>query len=68
MNKTETLRQIVEMGLSWGRVFLAAVIAQYMAGSTDATILINAGVAAVLPVVLRYLDPNDRVYGRGSNE
>jgi len=62
----EKLRQGLEMGLSWGRVFLAAMTAQYMAGITDWSMLLNAGLAAVLPVVLRWLDPDDKVYGRVS--
>lgn len=63
--KTETQRQILEMGLSWFRVFAAAVLAQALAGITDPSLLLNAGVAAVVPVILRWLDPDDKVYGRG---
>jgi len=60
----DKLRQALEMGLSWGRVFLAAMVAQYLAGMSDWSMLVNAGLAAVLPVVLRWLDPDDKVYGR----
>ena len=63
---TENRRQLVEMLLSWVRVFLAALIAQAMAGFTDWQMLFNAGLAGVLPVILRWLDPLDKTYGRGS--
>lgn len=60
----EKLRQAVEMLLSWLRVFAAAIVAQFLAGVTSPGLLVNAGIAAVLPVVLRWLDPNDKTYGR----
>jgi hypothetical protein len=62
----ETKRQGLEMGLSWLRVFVAAVLAQFLAGVTDPSILINAGAAAVIPIILRWLDVDDKVYGRGT--
>lgn len=61
----ETKRQILEMGLSWFRVFAAAILAQAMAGITDPKLLLNAGVAALVPVILRWLDKDDKMYGRG---
>ena len=48
---------------SWGRSFLAAVLTLYMAGVTDPKTLLMAGVAAIAPVVLRYLNPNDKNFG-----
>jgi hypothetical protein len=48
---------------SWGRSFLAASIAVYMAGVTDPKAIATAGVAAVLPVVLRWLNPKDSAFG-----
>jgi hypothetical protein len=48
---------------SWGRSFLAASIACYLAGVTDPRALLAAGLAAVLPVVLRWLNPNDGTFG-----
>lgn len=62
----EQKRQAVEMLLSWVRVFSAAMIAQYLAGYTDPEMLLNAGIAAVLPVVLRWIDPQEKTYGRGA--
>ena len=52
---------------SWARVFVAAMIAQYLAGITDWQMLLNAGIAGVLPVVLRWLNPKDVAYGRGAH-
>jgi hypothetical protein len=52
------------MAASWARSFLAAGIAVYMAGVTDPKAIATAGLAAVLPVILRYLNPNDTAFGR----
>lgn len=51
---------------SWGRSFVAAVLALYSAGETDPKMLLNAGIAAVLPVAIRYFNPNDIAFGKGS--
>ena len=48
---------------SWARSFLAAAIAVYVAGVTDPKAIATAGVAAVLPVVLRWLNPKDSAFG-----
>lgn len=48
---------------SWARSFLAASIAVYMAGVTDPKAILTAGAAAVLPVVLRWLNPKDTAFG-----
>ena len=56
---------LVSAFYSYLRVFAAAVLALYMAGETDPKALISAGVAAVLPPIIRWLDPNDSLYGRG---
>jgi hypothetical protein len=49
---------------SWAKVFAAAVIAAYSAGSRDWTVILNAGVAALIPVVYSWLDPKDSRFGR----
>lgn len=59
---------------SWGRSFLAACIAQFLVlgGSVfdingdGAKSIVAAGVAAIAPVVIRYLNPNDKAFGEGS--
>ena len=48
---------------SYGRAFLAAALALYMAGNTDVKDLAMAGVAAIVPVILRALNPNDKNFG-----
>ena len=49
---------------SYARSFIAASLAVYMAGVTDPKAILSAGVAAILPVLMRWLNPNDKVYGR----
>ena len=51
---------------SWVRAFGTAAIALYMSGVTDPKMLANAGIAAVLPVIYRYLNTNDTAFGKGS--
>jgi hypothetical protein len=56
---------------SWGRSFLAAVVAQLIVlgdsvldlNRDGVRALVAAGLAAVLPVVLRWLNPNDVAFG-----
>lgn len=50
---------------SWGRSYLAAALAVYMAGGTFQQMLMG-GVAAVLPVLLRWLNSDDQEFGLGS--
>jgi hypothetical protein len=51
------------LAASWGRSFMAAALALYMAGVTDPKTLAMAGVAAVAPVILRWLNPKDQSFG-----
>ena len=55
--------QIMAMLASWARSFGAAVLALYIAGVTDPKALLAAGGAAVAPVILRWLNPNDASFG-----
>lgn len=57
-------KELKAMAASWARSFLAAGIAVYMAGVTDPKDIAKAGLAAVLPVILRYLNPNDAAFGK----
>jgi hypothetical protein len=57
------MNQFKAMAASWLRSFLAAGLAVYMAGVTDPKAIAMAGVAAVAPVILRYLNPNDAAFG-----
>lgn len=57
------MKDIKAIAASWARSFLAASIAVYIAGVHDPKAIAGAGLAAVLPVVLRYLNPNDKFFG-----
>jgi hypothetical protein len=57
------MEQIKKLAASWGRSFIAASLALYMAGETDPKKLGMAGLAAVLPVLLRWLNPKDESFG-----
>jgi len=55
--------QLVALLASYGRSLLAAGLALYAAGVTDPMQLANALWAALLPVVIRYVNPNDPAFG-----
>jgi len=57
------MTNIKAMAASWARSFLAASVAVYMAGVTDPKAIVSAGLAAVLPVIVRWLNPNDTGFG-----
>ena len=48
---------------SWARSFIASALAVYMAGVTEPKAIVAAGGAAVIPVIIRYLNPNDKQFG-----
>jgi hypothetical protein len=52
-----------EMLQSYGRSFLGAALALYMAGNTDAYTYLYAFVAAFAPVAIRYFNKNDIAFG-----
>ena len=52
---------------SYARSFAAAVLTLWLAGETDPHKLLAAGLAAVVPPLLRWLNPNDPAFGRGSS-
>ena len=57
---TEQLKAILA---SYGRSVLASGLALYMAGVTDPKDLWTALVAAIAPVAIRALNPNDKAFG-----
>jgi len=57
--------KVKAMLASWGRSYLAAALAVYMAGGTFQQMLMG-GIAAVLPVLLRWLNSDDQEFGIGS--
>ncbi len=48
---------------SYGRHFLGAAIALYMTGNTNPKDLLMGGIAAIAPVILKALNPNDKSFG-----
>ena len=60
----EKKRELIEMLLSWVRVFIATMLVQFMAGVTDWKMIVNAGIASVIPMAIRWLDPQDKTFGR----
>ena len=49
---------------SYARSFIASSLAVYMAGVTDPKAIFSAGVAALLPVLMRWANPKDATFGR----
>ncbi len=58
------MKELKPMLASYARSFLAASLAVYMAGVTDPKAIASAGLAAILPVLMRWLNPADKVFGR----
>jgi len=54
-----------KMLASWARSFIGAALAVYMTGNHDLKAIGTAGVAALAPVLMRWLNPNDAAFGRG---
>jgi len=57
------MKELKETAASWARSFMAAALAMFMAGITDPKTLAMGGVAAIAPVVLRWLNPKDASFG-----
>ena len=55
--------KVTAMLSSYGRSFLAAAVALWTTGNTDQKALLAAGLAAVIPVALRALNPKDPAFG-----
>jgi hypothetical protein len=55
--------QLKALVASYARSVLSAASALYLAGVTDPLDLLWSLVAAVLPVAIRYINPNDKAFG-----
>jgi hypothetical protein len=53
-----------KMLASWARSFVGASLAVYMTGNQDPKAIATAGLAALAPVIMRWLNPNDAAFGR----
>ena len=54
--------QAKAIAASWARSYIAAALAVYMAGG-DIKAMAMGGVSAVVPVILRWLNPADKAFG-----
>lgn len=52
---------------SYGRSVLGAAVSTYVA-TQDWKLALNALWAAALPVIMRYMNPNDQAFGRVSDK
>ena len=53
---------------SYGRSALSAVLALYMTGNTNPIDLSKAAIAALIPPLLRWLNPKDQAFGRTASQ
>lgn len=49
---------------SYARSAIAAAVAVYSTGNTDPQDWLKAAIAALIPVAMRWANPNDAAYGR----
>lgn len=54
------------LAASWGRSFLAAALATYSIQGLNLKAMVASGVAALVPMVMRYLNPKDPIAGFGA--
>jgi hypothetical protein len=57
------MKQYKAMAASWIRSFLAGALAVYSVDAFDLKGMLSAGLAAVIPVAIRYLNPSDQAFG-----
>jgi len=57
------MKEVKSLAASWLRSFIAASLTLYMAGVTDPKMLLNAGLAAIVPVIMRWINPADKSFG-----
>lgn len=57
-------KQTKAMLASYARSAIAAAVAVYATGNTNWQDWVKAAVAALIPVVMRWANPNDPAYGR----
>lgn len=60
-------KQVKALAASYSRTVVAAVLAVYMTGNTSPTDLGKAGIAALLPPLMRWANPQDKAFGRGDH-
>ena len=60
------MKNLKALASSYGRSALSAVLAVYMTGNTKPSDLGKAAIAALLPPLMRWANPGDKAFGRGS--
>ena len=58
------MAELKKMAGTWLKTFVATALATYMAVGLDAETIINAAIAAVLPSIINWLNPNYERYGK----
>jgi len=59
--------KVKAMFASYARSIVGAVVAVYMTGSTTPSDYAKAAVAALIPPIMRWVNPKDAAYGRTTN-
>jgi hypothetical protein len=57
------MKKCLPLLASWARSFTAAALATYVIVGFDAEALLYSGLAAIIPMVMRYLNPKDSAFG-----
>ena len=57
------MKTLKPLAASWGRSFLSAALATYVVVGFDAEALLYSGLAAIIPMIMRYLNPKDSAFG-----
>lgn len=60
-------KQLKALAASYSRTVIAAVLAVYMTGNTSPTDLGKAGIAALIPPIMRWANPSDKAFGRDNS-
>jgi hypothetical protein len=62
MISARTKRTAKQLVASWSRTAISAALAYYVAtGDMDGKAILSAALTAVIPPILRYLNPNDQL-------
>jgi len=56
--------ELKKIAASWARSFLAAALATYLAVGWKPETILTSAIAAVAPVIIRYLNGKDHHFGR----
>lgn len=58
------MNELKLMAGSWVKTFIATALATYLAVGLDGKTILNAALAATLPNIINYLNPNYERYGK----